>query len=193
MIAAIMAEEKRALAASLPFAMDPVVYDFRINENGTSADLLSGRAALMPKGYYLLQAPQLLRRDPHYFLPTTGDRYLLFGSDQAAMRAQFLSFFSEADWRPNEALQRARAVLAGDPSPLDASVARQAIGTVLREYGDIDAAIGELRIARRLNARTRVVGSVENLFDRQYSVSRTPSLVRVGGPRFLEGGVQYAW
>ena len=51
--------------------------------------------------------------------------------------------------RPNEALQRARAVLAGDPSPLDASIARQAIGTVLREYGDIETAIGELRIARR--------------------------------------------
>src|SRR6185295_9750104 len=27
----------------------------------------------------------LLRRDPHYFLPTTDGRYLLFGSDQAAM------------------------------------------------------------------------------------------------------------
>ena len=28
----------------------------------------------------------LLRRDPHYFLPTTGERYLLFGSDQEAMQ-----------------------------------------------------------------------------------------------------------
>src|SRR5689334_20712886 len=37
----------------------------------------------------------LRRRDPHYFLPTTGDRYLLFGSDRAAMRSQFLDFFSE--------------------------------------------------------------------------------------------------
>ncbi len=63
-LADIMREEKRALAASLPFAMDPVVYDFRINEEGTAADLISGRAALMPKGYYLLLAPQLLRRDP---------------------------------------------------------------------------------------------------------------------------------
>jgi hypothetical protein len=63
-LAAIMGEEKRALAASLPFAMEPVVYDFRINGDGTSADLLSGDAALMPKGYYLLLAPQLLRRDP---------------------------------------------------------------------------------------------------------------------------------
>ena len=55
--------------------------------------------------------------------------------------------------RPNEALTRARAVLAGEPGPLDASVARQAIGIVLREYGDIDAAVGELRIARQLARR----------------------------------------
>jgi hypothetical protein len=59
---AIMHDAKAALSASLPFAMEPVVYDFRINEAGTSADLLGD--ALMPKGYYLLLAPQLLRRDP---------------------------------------------------------------------------------------------------------------------------------
>jgi hypothetical protein len=35
--------------------------------------------------------------------------------------------------RPNEALARARAVLAGEPGLLDASVARQTIGIVLRE------------------------------------------------------------
>ena len=46
------------------------------------------------------------RRDPHYFLPTTGKRYLLFGSDQAAMKDQFLSFFSEQDYRANQALQK---------------------------------------------------------------------------------------
>ena len=55
--------------------------------------------------------------------------------------------------RPNEALERARRVLADHPGPLAASVARQAIGTVLREYGDIDAALVELRIARRLARR----------------------------------------
>jgi tetratricopeptide (TPR) repeat protein len=55
--------------------------------------------------------------------------------------------------RPYEALQRARTVLAGDPDLVAASVARQAIGIVLREYGDIDAAVEELRIARRLARR----------------------------------------
>src|SRR5262245_50951875 len=55
--------------------------------------------------------------------------------------------------RPNEALQRARTVLSRNPGPIAASVARQAIGIVLREYGDIDAAVEQLRIARRLARR----------------------------------------
>ena len=67
----IMSATKKALAESLPFAMEPVVYDFRINENGTFADILATDAALMPKGYYLLLAPQLLRRDLKDLPPAT--------------------------------------------------------------------------------------------------------------------------
>src|SRR5437763_10181912 len=48
----------------------------------------------------------LIRRDPHYFLPTTDRRHLLFGSDAAAMRRQFVEFFSEDDLRANEAMNR---------------------------------------------------------------------------------------
>jgi phytoene dehydrogenase-like protein len=59
----------------------------------------------------------LIRRDPHYFLPTTDRRYLLFGSDADAMRKQFLSFFSEQDWRANEALTREVAQLRDDLAP----------------------------------------------------------------------------
>ncbi len=58
--------------------------------------------------------------------------------------------------RPNEAMERARALLAARPEPLDASIAHQAIGLVLREFGDIDAAIGELRTALRLARRSGV-------------------------------------
>jgi len=47
------------------------------------------------------------RRDPHYFLPTMNRGYLLFGSDQASMKEQFLRFFSEADWRAHERGERA--------------------------------------------------------------------------------------
>jgi tetratricopeptide (TPR) repeat protein len=55
--------------------------------------------------------------------------------------------------RPNEAVARARAIIAAGPGPLDASVAHQVIGLVLREFGDINAAIAELRTARGLAAR----------------------------------------
>src|SRR6266516_4870689 len=58
--------------------------------------------------------------------------------------------------RPKEALARARAVLAANPDPYDASVARHAVGIVLRDFGDVNVAIGELRTAVRL---ARAAGS----------------------------------
>jgi hypothetical protein len=60
----IMLATKRQLEHALPFAMEPVVYDFAINSRGTHADLLAGDAALMPPGYYVLTVPRLLRYDP---------------------------------------------------------------------------------------------------------------------------------
>src|SRR5205807_2484141 len=60
---------------------------------------------------------KLIRRDPHYFLPTLDKRYLLFGSDQAAMREQFLAFFSEQDWRAHEAMNREIGQIRDDLAP----------------------------------------------------------------------------
>ncbi len=61
----IMSAAKRELQHALPFAMEPVVYDFAINERGTCAELLEGPAALMTAGYYLLTVPALLRTERH--------------------------------------------------------------------------------------------------------------------------------
>lgn len=59
----IMSGTKRELEHALPFAMEPVVYDFAINENGTVAELLHGERALFPQGYYALMVPPLLRQE----------------------------------------------------------------------------------------------------------------------------------
>jgi phytoene dehydrogenase-like protein len=59
----------------------------------------------------------LLRRDPHYFLPTTGKRYLLVGSDARAVRDQLLAFFSEADLRAHEAMNTEIAQIRDDVAP----------------------------------------------------------------------------
>jgi tetratricopeptide (TPR) repeat protein len=56
--------------------------------------------------------------------------------------------------RPHEALDKARAVLAGQPDSYDASVAHQAAGIVLREFGDVNAGVREVRAALRLARRT---------------------------------------
>ena len=61
---AIMSATKRRLEGAAPFAMEPVVYDFSINERGTEACLLRGEAGLMPPGYYTLMVPALLRVEP---------------------------------------------------------------------------------------------------------------------------------
>jgi len=60
--------------------------------------------------------------------------------------------------RPWAALTRARAVLAGRPGPHDASVAHQAAGIVLRDFGDVEAGVRELRQALYQARRT---GSAE--------------------------------
>ena len=56
--------------------------------------------------------------------------------------------------RPREALARARAVLAGRPDPYESSVAHQAAGIVLREFGDVEAGVRELRAALTMARRT---------------------------------------
>jgi galactokinase/mevalonate kinase-like predicted kinase len=91
-IAAIMDEAKSSLDDALPFAMNPVVYDFRINPHGTFASLDAGAQAMMPPAYYTIQVPKMIavgtaalpyhrRADVDHFAnrcPETGDLLRVF-------------------------------------------------------------------------------------------------------------------
>jgi galactokinase/mevalonate kinase-like predicted kinase len=91
-IAAIMRRAKAELDDALPFAMDPVVYDFQINPRGTVATLDAAQAAMLPPPYYALQVPRMLampagtlpqqrRADVDHFAnacPDSGDLLALF-------------------------------------------------------------------------------------------------------------------
>ncbi|MBN1489239.1 MAG: UTP--glucose-1-phosphate uridylyltransferase, partial [Phycisphaerae bacterium] len=57
----LMRQTKHELDDALPFAIEPVVYDFRINDRGSVAELKSGTAAHMPARYYAIQVPALSR------------------------------------------------------------------------------------------------------------------------------------
>lgn len=64
-----MLATKDRLKHSLPFAMDPVVYDFEINDRGSWCELLEGGVAQMPPAYYALMAPDWLRLESRELSP----------------------------------------------------------------------------------------------------------------------------
>jgi tetratricopeptide (TPR) repeat protein len=95
--------------------------------------------------------------------------------------------------RPAEALERARALLAGRPrlAAADASVARQAAGISLRDLGHSEAAVSELRRALR-NARAS--GQPQRVADVRASLGLTLALAgqMAGGMAHLDGAAQVA-
>jgi phytoene dehydrogenase-like protein len=106
-------EEKGAIGGACkterPFARAPEL------STSTGAYLLG----LMPPELVAKLGVEIptVRRDPHYFLPTTDGRSLLFGADREAMRQGFARFFSDRDWAANEALQDEIAQLRTDVAP----------------------------------------------------------------------------
>jgi hypothetical protein len=57
----MMVAVKRSMETSVPFAMDPVVYDFAINNDGTFAELRD--EVDLPGGYHAIMVPDWLRQD----------------------------------------------------------------------------------------------------------------------------------
>ncbi len=74
-----MSDLKRQMQHALPFAMEPVVYDFAINPHGTMASLLEHDLAMMPSAYYALLAPRWLRTEPRDLTASARDELERFG------------------------------------------------------------------------------------------------------------------
>jgi hypothetical protein len=60
----IMSAEKQRYGNGIPFAIEPVVYEFAISERGSSAEVLLGAETVLPQSYYAMMVPSLLRKDP---------------------------------------------------------------------------------------------------------------------------------
>ena len=76
----IMTETRKKLEHALPFAMDPVVYDFAINENGTTAKLLDPAETPLSASYYTMTIPKLMRLDPRELTPSRREELEAFGT-----------------------------------------------------------------------------------------------------------------
>ncbi len=57
----ILKESKAALQTAMPFAMEPVVYNFKINNKGSFCNLLEHEQAFLPYRYYGLQISNLAK------------------------------------------------------------------------------------------------------------------------------------
>ncbi len=121
-MAVIMSEVKRSMDRAVPFAMEPVVYNFTINERGTWATLQTGHAALLPARYYRLRLPELLRRDTRTLTPAQRSELETFGA--ACRRDAELGGMVQTVFERMLPTDEAKA--AGGVRSLDA---------LLREYG----------------------------------------------------------
>ncbi len=116
----IMLATKRREDQALAFAMDPVVYDFEINEHGTRAELLEG-GALLPPAYYRLRMPHVLRLDPRR-LP-------------ADRRAELDVFAAACRERPEMSDLVAQVFEGLFPRGEEGTVAGEDLESLLRDHG----------------------------------------------------------
>ncbi len=68
-LADMMSQTKRELQTALPFAMEPVVYEFSINDRGTFSELHAAADAVMPDRYYALMVPRWIRAESRQLSP----------------------------------------------------------------------------------------------------------------------------
>jgi hypothetical protein len=182
-----MLQTKRRLEQSLPFAMDPVVYDFAINDSGTFAelDLESG----MPKGYYELLVPDLLRRDIQLLSP---------GRRKELERVSSLcrSTVPVAGTAPGELASRlldrilpvsVQSTVAGDT--LEQLLAQHGFDPIAHEQMRADISSGRLGLAQnRLPATTHIEDVAgDDVIDARHDVS--PSLQQVANAAIAAGEV----
>ena len=180
----IMRETKRRLERAVPFAMEPVVYDFAINERGTHADLLSGPAALMPPGYYTLAVPALLRAETRLL--------------SAARRAELDHFAAACRTAPelsgmvqnlfDHMLPRATHAVADPAQSLAALLDRFGFDRVQHEQIQADLRSGRIGLVQnRLPVTSRIEDiAPEDIVD---AATGLPAHYRESGMQALAGGM----
>jgi hypothetical protein len=180
----LMRDVSQRLAGGVPFAMQPVVYDFSINENGTFANLLTGDSAVLPDGYYNLMLPAILRKEQR----------LLSASERSDLER-----FSFRCHAVTGAQERTRGFLNRLlPHARNGSDRGETLHSLLAQYGfdpiQHERIQTELRAGQIGLAQNRVPASVtiedvspEKVFDSTHEVD--PELRRLGEEALASGSV----
>ncbi len=181
----LLIETKRKLERGVPFAMDPVVYDFSINENGTMAEFLAGPEALMPPGYYTLRGPALLRREAREL--TTGQRRELEAFAAAARSRAGWSGMAYAMFE--RLLPAAESAASSSRQALEELLAANGFDRVQHEKIRADLRSGRIGLAQN---RLPVATAIEDVREGDVTDARTglpPALARLGEDALASGAL----
>jgi len=150
---AIMSETKRSMEHAVPFAMEPVVYNFAINDLGTQATLRRGGDALMPAGYYTLVVPPLVSSEGRLLSPARRAELDRFG---AACR-EVPEFTGMVEHLFEHMLPRAAEEKTGRGHSLDDLLGRFGFDPVQHEQIQADLHAGRIGMAQnRLPANSTI-------------------------------------
>jgi hypothetical protein len=180
----IMSAAKRELEHALPFAMEPVVYDFAINEHGTFANLLDGAEALMPSGYYALTVPALLRQERRALSPLRRAELDKFGAacrTHPELRGMVQTLFDAM-------LPRGRAESAGDQS-LAALLEQHGFDRLQHEQIRADLKEGRIGLAQNRLPASAVIEDVKESDLTDCSDGADPGLRAIGLDSLRKGEV----
>ena len=115
-----LTKTKREMESQLPFAMEPVVYNFEINDRGTWATVHRDKVTTMPKEYYAIMVPRWLKQPTHELTRSTRLEIEQIGTSLRENNAQ-------DDFRPViESLLPTGAVRSRD---------RDSLNELLMQYG----------------------------------------------------------
>lgn len=165
----IMLANKERLETAVPFAMNPVVYSFGINERGTWASLHQGKAALMPANYYALTVPALLRQPSHTLSPRQQAELIHFGEacrTQPALSGMVQALFDQ--------LLPSTVADGGNAQTLQALLAENGFDPIQHEQIRADLQNGRIGLAQnRLPVSTTIEDvPADSLFDGTTAVSQ---------------------
>ncbi len=149
----IMSETKRQMEHAVPFAMEPVVYHFAINERGTDAVLLRGDAALMPAEYYRMAVPPLIRTESRLLSPVRRaelERFTAACRENAGFSEMMQHLFDDL-------LPRGQEKDGGRPQSLESLLETHGFDRVQHEQVQADLRGGRIGLAQnRLPASSRI-------------------------------------
>ena len=176
----LMSETKGELQHALPFAMEPVVYDFAINERGTFAELLQDSAALMPSAYYTLIVPGLLRQERQALSPLRRAELDKFGAacrTRPELRGVVQDLF--------DAMLPKGKTESGTEASLAALLAQHGFDPVQHEQIRADLKDGRIGLAQNRLPASAVIEDVnaeDVVSSASFQLAKVPATFQVAGP-----------